>query len=152
MKALAIKNEDDKRENSLQKAFNKVLDFKSSKHFKDIPSKNNVRNIQYGKVAYKPQINPWKNHNLNVNNGIFLGASLSLFLYTILLHHSIWLKDTAYKYKTISKKTNQLLYMNDLKLYAKNNGGLGGLLSTVKIFSNDMEMQLDLEKCDLNVV
>ena len=37
--------------------------------------------------------------------------------------------------------------MDDLKLYGQNDEELEGLLSTVKIFSDDIDMELDLDKC-----
>ena len=37
--------------------------------------------------------------------------------------------------------------MDDLKLYAKNNKELEGLLSTMKQFSDDMSMEFELGKC-----
>ena len=41
------------------------MDSKSSKHLKDIPSYNNIPKIQYRKVVYKPQVNPYKRHEIN---------------------------------------------------------------------------------------
>ena len=35
--------------------------------------------------------------------------------------------------------------MDDLKFYAKNDDDLKGLLNTVKLFSNDLEMQFGLK-------
>ena len=37
--------------------------------------------------------------------------------------------------------------MDDLKLFAKNDKDLEGLLSTVKQFSNDIGMEFGLDKC-----
>ena len=37
--------------------------------------------------------------------------------------------------------------MDDLKLYAKNDEQLEGLLKTVKMFSDDINMQFGLDKC-----
>ena len=40
-----------------------------------------------------------------------------------------------------------MFYMDDLKLYGKNDGELEGLLSTVKMFSDDIDMEFGLDKC-----
>ena len=42
---------------------------------------------------------------------------------------------------------NHLIYMNDLKLYAKHDDDLEGLLSTVKRLSDDIMMQFGLDNC-----
>ena len=42
---------------------------------------------------------------------------------------------------------NHLLYMDDLKLYSNNDKQLEGLLNTVKIFSDDIEVQFELDMC-----
>ena len=61
-----------------------------------------------------------KRNNLNINNRIFQRDSLSPPLFCIaLIPFSIEHKNTDYGYKTTTKKLNQLLNMNDLKLYIK---------------------------------
>ena len=45
------------------------------------------------------------------------------------------------------KKVNHLFYVDDLKLFARSNGQLEGLLTTVKEFRNDIAMQFGLDKC-----
>ena len=42
---------------------------------------------------------------------------------------------------------NHLLYMDDLKLYGKNDYELEGLLRTVKTFSDNIGMTYGLDKC-----
>lgn len=42
---------------------------------------------------------------------------------------------------------NHLLYMDGLILYEKNHGELEELFSTANIFSNDIGMELGLDKC-----
>ena len=37
--------------------------------------------------------------------------------------------------------------MDDLKLYAGNDDNLEGILSTLKSFSDETQLQLDLDKC-----
>ena len=45
------------------------------------------------------------------------------------------------------EKINHLFYMDDLKLYGKNDKELDGLLRTVKKFSDDIGMEFGLDKC-----
>ena len=47
----------------------------------------------------------------------------------------------------MEKKINHLFYMDDLKLYAQNDGELEGLLKTVKAFIDDIGMEFGLDKC-----
>ena len=49
--------------------------------------------------------------------------------------------------KFMKKPINRLFYMDDLKLYAKNDKESEGLLSTVKQFSDDIGMEFGLDKC-----
>ena len=44
-------------------------------------------------------------------------------------------------------KHNKPFYMDDLKLFAKNDQQLEGLLNIVKQFSHDIGMELGLDKC-----
>ena len=44
-------------------------------------------------------------------------------------------------------KVNQLLFMDDLKLYAKDIRQLDSLVQTVRIFSNDIGMEFGIQKC-----
>ena len=47
----------------------------------------------------------------------------------------------------MEKKINHLFNMDDLKLYAQNDGELEGLLKTVKAFIDDIGMEFGLDKC-----
>jgi len=42
---------------------------------------------------------------------------------------------------------NHLLYLDDLKLYGRNNREIQSLVTTVKIFSDDICMKFGLDKC-----
>ena len=52
-----------------------------------------------------------------------------------------------YGYETNKRKINHLFYMDDLKLYAVNDEQLKKLLGIVNTFSNDINMELGLDKC-----
>ena len=62
---------------------------------------------------------------------------------------SIVVNETKIGYKLVKnrEKINHLLFMNDLKLYTKNENELDSLVQTVKIFSEDIGMQFGIQKC-----
>ena len=49
-------------------------------------------------------------------------------------------------------KVNHLLYMDDLKLYAKNEKDLTALIETVRIFTKDICMEFGLDKCARQII
>ena len=86
--------------------------------------------------------------DMNIKCGIFQGDSLSPLLFCIaLIPLSSLLNATGYGYKIKEQKISHLFYMDDLKLYARNDEELEGLLKTVKSFSDDIGMQFGLDKC-----
>ena len=86
--------------------------------------------------------------NFDINSGIFQGESLSPLLFCSALTTLPYeLNDTGYGYKIGEEKINHLFYMDDWKLYGKNDRELDGLLCTVKKFSDDIGMEFDLDKC-----
>ena len=46
-----------------------------------------------------------------------------------------------------STRINHLLYMDDVKMYAKNRNELDSMMNTLRIFSGDIGMQFGLDKC-----
>ena len=50
------------------------------------------------------------------------------------------------------EKINHLLFMDDLKLYAKNENEIKGLVSTVEVFNQDIGMQLSIKKCSVIIM
>ena len=44
---------------------------------------------------------------------------------------------------------NCLLFMDDLKIFAKNEREVNGLISTVEISSNDIGLEFGMKKCGL---
>ena len=88
-----------------------------------------------------------KSDKININCGIFQGDSLSPPLFCLpLIPLTNELNNTKYRCETYEKAINHLFYMDDLKLYAKNDKELEGLLSTVKKFSN-IAMEFGSDKC-----
>ena len=52
---------------------------------------------------------------------------------------------SAYTLKN-GEKLNHLLFMNDLKIFAKSKREINGLVSTVKILSSDIEMKFGIKR------
>ena len=86
--------------------------------------------------------------NINIKRGIFQGDSLSPLLFCIsLIPLSLELNSLGYGYKIRTERITHLFYMDDLKLYAKDDNELEGLLRIVKGFSDDIGMEFWLSKC-----
>ena len=86
---------------------------------------------------------------VDIKRGIFQGDSLSPLLFvlcliplTLILHKS----ESAYQFSSTKGKINHL-FMDDLKLYVKNEKGLDSFVQTVRIFSDDIGMEFGIEKC-----
>ena len=89
-----------------------------------------------------------KSNKIKIERGIFQGDSLSPLLFCLcLIPLTHELNHTGYGYRISEKTINHLFYMDDLKIYAKDDGELEGLLKTVKQFSDDIGMEFGLEKC-----
>ena len=89
-----------------------------------------------------------KSDPIKIKCGIFQGDSLSPLLFCLaLIPLSNELNNTGYGYKIFDRTINHLFSMDDLKLFAKNDQDLEGLLNTVKEFSNDIDMEFGLDKC-----
>ena len=97
------------------------------------------------------------NENLGeveIKRGIFQEDSLSPLLFVIaLIPLTQILKATRYCYSFANKeKINHLLYMDDLKLYAKTEEELDSLVQTVRVFSENIGMKFSIEKCSMLVM
>ena len=58
----------------------------------------------------------------------------------------------SYELKKGGKKINYLLFMDDLKLFAKNEDQIDSLVNTVKKFSEDIKMEFGLPKCGVLIM
>ena len=90
-----------------------------------------------------------------IKRGIFQGYSLSPLMFvmcliplTMILRKS----EPSYQFAKNREKINHLLYMDDLRLYAKTEKGLDSLMQTVRVFSADIGMEFGIDKCAMLVV
>ena len=90
-----------------------------------------------------------------IQRGIFQGDALSplLFIITMMPLNHILRKCTAgYKLSRSQEKVNHLIYMDGIKLFAKNEKELETIIHTVRIYSRDIEIEFDIEKCAMLVM
>ena len=88
--------------------------------------------------------------NVKIRRGIFQGDSLSPLLFVLcLIPLSMVLEKVKAGYELGNNKgtVNHLLFMDDLKLYGKNEKQLDLLVNTVRIFSEDIKMEFGISKC-----
>ena len=81
---------------------------------------------------------------------MFQRDSLSPLLFVLCLIPLIIIlrkSESAYQFSCNKEKINHLLFMNDLKLYAKNEKGLEPLIQAVWILSDDIGMEFGIDKC-----
>ena len=92
---------------------------------------------------------------VEIKRGIFQEDSLSPLVFVLaLILLSLILRKTkaAYEFSENKEKINHLLFMDDLKLYSRSEKGLDSLVQTVRIFSEDIEMEFGIEKCAMLVM
>ena len=81
-----------------------------------------------------------RSNTIDINCGVFQGDSLSPLIFCLaLVPLSAILNDTGYGYKTQGQNISHLFFMDDLKLFAKDDKDLEGMLQTVKKFSDDYD-------------
>ena len=89
---------------------------------------------------------------VNVKMGIFQGDSLSPLLFVLsMVPLSLILKmvNACYKWRTKEYELNHLLFVDDLKLYAKSEEQTNTLARTVHVFSTDIGMGFEIKKCGI---
>jgi len=86
---------------------------------------------------------------VDIKRGIFQGDSLSPLLFVMVMIPLSQRLDAmqGYKLKHETRSINHLLFMDDLKLYAKSEKKLENLVETVKSYSDDIKMEFGLSKC-----
>ena len=90
-----------------------------------------------------------------IQRGIFRGDALSplLFLKAMMsLNHILRKCIAGYKLCRSLEKINHLMYMDDIKLFAKNEKVLETLIHAIRIYTQDKGMEFGIEKCAILVM
>ena len=90
-----------------------------------------------------------------IQRGIFQGDALSSLLFIIAmvpLNHILRKCTVGYKISRSQEKINHLIYMDDIKLFTKNEKELETLTHAVRIYSQDIGMEFGIEKCAMLVM
>ena len=89
---------------------------------------------------------------VKIQRGILQGHTLSPLLFVIAmmpLNHVLRKSPARYKLRKSQEKINHLMYMNDIKLFAKSKRELATRIPTVRIYSQDVGMESSSEKCTI---
>ena len=92
---------------------------------------------------------------VEIKPGIFEGDSLSLLVFVLaLIPLNLILRKVkaAYEFSESKEKINQLLFMDDLKLYSRSEKKLDSLIQTVHVFTEDIGKEFGIEKCAMLVM
>ena len=92
---------------------------------------------------------------VDIKRGIFQGDSLSPLLFLLaLIGLSLVLRKTkaAYEFSGSKEKINHLLFMDDLKLYSRNEKEFDSLVQAIHIFSKDIGIEFGIKKCAVLVI
>ena len=87
-----------------------------------------------------------------IQRGVFQGDGQSPLLFIIVmmpLNHILRKCIARYKLTKLQKKINHQMYMDDIKLFAKNEKELETLIHAVRIYSQDIQMEFGIEKCTM---
>ena len=90
-----------------------------------------------------------------IQRGIFQGDALSplLLIITMMpLNHILRKCAAGYKLSRSQENINHLMYMDDIKLFAKNEKELETLILIIRIYSQDIGMEFGIEKCAMLVM
>ena len=90
-----------------------------------------------------------------IQRDIFQGDALSPLLFIIVmmpLNHILRKCTAGYKLFRSQEKINYLMYMDDIKLFAKNEKELETLIHAVRIYSQDRGMEFSIEKFPMFVM
>ena len=81
---------------------------------------------------------------MKISRGIFQDDSLSPLLFVlVVILTTLVLRQTkvSYELKKGGKKINHLVFMDDLKLFAKNEDQVDSLVNIIRNFSEDIKME-----------
>ena len=86
---------------------------------------------------------------MKIQRGLFQGDVLSPLLFVIVmmpLNHIHRKYTRGYKFTKSQKKINHHMYMDNIKLFAKNEMELEILIQTIRIYSQNIRMKCGIEK------
>ena len=87
---------------------------------------------------------------VDIKRGIFQGDSLfALMFVSALIPSSLILRKAkaAYEFSVSKDKINNISFMDDFKLYSRNEKELDSLVQTISVFSKDIGIEFGIEKC-----
>ena len=90
-----------------------------------------------------------------IKRGIFQGDALSLLLFIIAmmpLNHIFRKCSAGYELSRSQEKINHLMYRDDIKLFTKNEKEQETLIHEVRIYSQDIGMEVGIDKCPVQVM
>ena len=90
-----------------------------------------------------------------IQRGIFQGDALSPLQFIIAmmpLNHILRKYTAGYKLTKSQENKNHLMYMDNVKLFAKNEKELEILIHAIRIYSQDIRIEFGLEKCPMLVM
>ena len=90
-----------------------------------------------------------------IQRRIFQEDALSPLLFIIAmmpLNHILRKCTAGYQHSRSQEKINRLMYMDDIKLFAKNEKELETLIHAVRIYSQHIGMEFRIEKCAMIVM
>ena len=93
--------------------------------------------------------------NVKIKHGILQGDSLSPLLFALVMIPLILVlgqTKVSYEVKKGGKKINHLLFIDDLKLFPKNEDQIDSLVNTVRTFSEDIKNEFGLLKCGVLIM
>ena len=127
-----------------------------------IKQSQNVQNITRNHTLHRKK--PLKNWRVGltaggkslaetkIQRGIFKGDALSPLLFMMPLNHILRKCTAGYKLSRSQEKVNHLIFMDDIKLFAKNEKELETFIHSIRIYSQGIGMEFGIEKCSLLVV
>ena len=93
--------------------------------------------------------------NVKIRREICQGDSLPPILFVLVMTPLTFVlrqTKTSHELKKGGKKINHLLFMDDLKLFAKNQDQIDSVVNTARIFSEDIKMKFGLPKCEVLIM
>ena len=107
-----------------------------------------VANKQYGYMDNRTNV-LWRKYWISKNKERDISRTLIIAITICCSANTKRKARFAYEFQ---EKINHLLFMDDLKLYAKSERGLDSLVQTVHVFSSDIGMEFGVKKCAMLVM